>query len=75
MWSITLAFRMVGMAEQGKPKGHEDTTVKLDMSFEEAIRRLTTQKDSEAAESGKTKAPDPESGASKPKTSRRPKSS
>ena len=37
---------------------HEDTTVKLDMPFEEAIRRLSTRKGSQAAEFDSTKSPD-----------------
>ncbi len=56
--------------------GHKrgDTTVKLDMSFEDSSRNLATRKDSQAGESNRTT----DAFASKPsklKTARRQKSS
>jgi len=46
-----------------KPRKHEDTTVKLDMPFDEAMKKLAQAKrtDSEAEESGNTTEPGPES--------------
>ncbi len=59
----------------GKRK-HQDTTVNLDMPFEEAIRRLSKRGGSQAAETGSTKSPAARSPArTKRKTARRRKSS
>ena len=35
---------------------HEDTTVKLDMPFDEAIRRLSKRGGSQVGQSGRTKS-------------------
>ena len=43
----------IGFAMTGK---HEETTVNLDMPFEEGVRRLSTRKGSQVAESGSTKS-------------------
>lgn len=52
------------MVDKDKQK-HEDTSISLHpLSFEEAIEKLATHKDSQAAESGNTKAADHESGPS-----------
>ena len=60
-----------------KPRKHEDTTVKLDMPFDEAMKKLAQAKrtDSEAEESGNTTEPARESAPSKKRTARRRKPS
>ena len=53
---------------QMKKKRHEDTRTSLHpLSFEEAVKKLVTHKDSQVEESGNTKAGDPESDPPKKK--------
>ena len=56
---------------------HEDTTIRLNMPFDEAIAKLAQAKreDSQAEASGSTKEADRESAPSKKRTARRRKPS
>ena len=70
-----VGYTIGDMAEKRK---HEDTSVSLDLTFEEAIARLVhapKREGSQAEESGSTKAADPASAPSKKRTAPRRKPS